>query len=93
MNIMKQGQDLTDVTVRILNGMRDVFKECKPDVVLVHGDTTKAKKELGWNPQTTSFEELVELMVHHDMAKVKADHVAAEVRTNLAEYLEKGIVK
>ena len=40
LNIMKQGQDLTDVTVRILNGMRDVFKECRPDVVLVHGDTT-----------------------------------------------------
>ena len=40
LNIMKRGQDLTDVTVRILNGMRDVFKECRPDVVLVHGDTT-----------------------------------------------------
>ena len=40
LNIMKQGQDLTDVTVRILNGMRDVFEECRPDVVLVHGDTT-----------------------------------------------------
>ena len=40
LNIMKQGQDLTDVTVRILNGMRNVFKECRPDVVLVHGDTT-----------------------------------------------------
>ena len=40
LNIMKQGQDLTDVTVRILNGMRGVFKECRPDVVLVHGDTT-----------------------------------------------------
>ena len=40
LNIMMQGQDLTDVTVRILNGMRDVFKECRPDVVLVHGDTT-----------------------------------------------------
>ena len=40
LNIMKQGQDLTDVTVRILNGMRDVFKVCRPDVVLVHGDTT-----------------------------------------------------
>ena len=40
LNIMKQGQDLTDVTVRILNGMREVFKECCPDVVLVHGDTT-----------------------------------------------------
>lgn len=40
LNIMKQGQDLTDVTVRILHGMREVFKECRPDVVLVHGDTT-----------------------------------------------------
>ena len=40
LNIMKQGQDLTDVTTRILNGLRDVFKEIKPDVVLVHGDTT-----------------------------------------------------
>lgn len=40
LNIMKQGQDLTDVTSRVLIGMRDVFKECKPDIVLVHGDTT-----------------------------------------------------
>lgn len=40
LNIMKQGQDLYDVTSRVLTGMRDVFKECKPDVVLVHGDTT-----------------------------------------------------
>lgn len=40
LNIMKQGQDLYDVTIRVLTGMRDVFKECKPDVVLVHGDTT-----------------------------------------------------
>ena len=40
LNIMKQGQDLTDVTARVLTGMRNVFKECKPDVVLVHGDTT-----------------------------------------------------
>lgn len=40
LNIMKQGQDLYDVTARVLIGMRDVFKECKPDVVLVHGDTT-----------------------------------------------------
>ena len=40
LNIMKQGQDLTDVTVRVLTGMCDVFKECRPDVVLVHGDTT-----------------------------------------------------
>ena len=40
LNIMKKGQDLYDVTARVLTGMRDVFKECKPDVVLVHGDTT-----------------------------------------------------
>jgi UDP-N-acetylglucosamine 2-epimerase (non-hydrolysing) len=40
LNIMKQGQDLTDVTARVLAGMRDVFAECRPDVVLVHGDTT-----------------------------------------------------
>ena len=40
LNIMKQGQDLYDVTARVITGMRDVFKECKPDVMLVHGDTT-----------------------------------------------------
>lgn len=40
LNIMKQGQDLYDVTARVLVGMRDVLKEAKPDVVLVHGDTT-----------------------------------------------------
>ena len=40
LNIMKQGQDLTDVTVRVLVGLRDILRECRPDVVLVHGDTT-----------------------------------------------------
>ena len=40
LNIMKQGQDLTDVTAGVLIGLSDVFKECRPDVVLVHGDTT-----------------------------------------------------
>lgn len=40
LNIMKQGQDLTDVTSRVLTGMRDVLQQCHPDVVLVHGDTT-----------------------------------------------------
>lgn len=40
LNIMKQGQDLYDVTARVLTGMRDVLKEVKPDIVLVHGDTT-----------------------------------------------------
>lgn len=63
------------------------------DVVNLWGDPTKAKNELGWNPQSTSFEELVKIMVTHDMQKVAADHVAGVMRTNLAEYLEKGIVK
>lgn len=40
LDIMKQGQDLTDVTARVLTGLRDVFRKCNPDVVLVHGDTT-----------------------------------------------------
>ena len=40
LNIMKQGQDLYDVTARVLTGMRDVLKESRPDLVLVHGDTT-----------------------------------------------------
>lgn len=40
LNIMKQGQDLYDVTARILIGMRDILKEVNPDIVLVHGDTT-----------------------------------------------------
>lgn len=40
LNIMKQGQDLYDVTARVLTGMRNVLKECQPEVVLVHGDTT-----------------------------------------------------
>ena len=63
------------------------------DVVNLWGDPTKAKTELGWNPQTTSFEQLVQIMVAHDMQKVAADHVASVMRTNLAEYLEKGIMK
>ena len=63
------------------------------DVVNLWGDPTKAKAKLGWNPNKTSFEELVNLMVDSDMAKVAAEGAAAKVRTNLAEYLEKGIVK
>ena len=63
------------------------------DVVNLWGDPSKAKAKLGWNPQATSFERLVEIMVEHDMAKVAADNVASKVRTNLAEYLEKGLVK
>ena len=40
LNIMKQGQDLYDITARVLTGMRDILKETRPDIVLVHGDTT-----------------------------------------------------
>lgn len=63
------------------------------DVVNLLGDPAKAKAKLGWNPAKTSFEQLVKLMVQHDMAKVAAEGAAAKVRTNLVEYLEKGIVK
>ena len=63
------------------------------DVVNLWGDPTKAKAELGWNPNSTSFEELVRIMVDSDMKKVAADDAAAKVRVNLEEYLEKGIVK
>lgn len=63
------------------------------DVVNLWGDPTKAKAELGWDPNKTSFEQLVKIMVDSDMAKVAAEDAGQRVRTNLAEYLEKGIVK
>ena len=64
------------------------------DVVNLWGDPTKAKAKLGWNPQKTSFEELVRIMVDYDMHKVAAEDASEKVRKmNLAEYLEKGIVK
>ena len=56
------------------------------DVVNLWGDPSKAKAELGWNPQKTSFEELVRIMVAHDMQKVAADHIACVMRNNLADY-------
>lgn len=63
------------------------------DVVNLWGDPTKAKAELGWKPDKTSFEELVKIMVEADMAKVAVERAGEQVRTNLEEYLEKGIVK
>jgi len=63
------------------------------DVVNLWGDPTKACTTLGWNPQRTSFGQLVNIMVDSDMAKVAAERAGESVRTNLAEYLEKGIVK
>lgn len=63
------------------------------DVVNLWGDPTKAKAELGWDPNKTTFEQLVKIMVDSDMAKVAAEDAGQRVRVNLAEYLEKGIVK
>ena len=77
-----------DVVVRV---SEDFYRPT--DVVNLWGDPTKAKAKLKWNPNKTSFEELVKLMVESDMAKVASEDAAMKVRTNLAEYLEKGIVK
>ncbi len=64
------------------------------DVVNLWGDPTKARTKLGWDPlKKTSFEQLVAIMVKHDMEQVAAEHVAQVMRVNLAEYLEKGLVK
>ena len=64
------------------------------DVVNLWGDPTKAKSKLGWDPmQKTTFEQLVAIMVKHGMEQVAAEHVAQVMRVNLAEYLEKGLVK
>lgn len=63
------------------------------DVVNLLGDPTKAREELGWNPSRTSFEELVRLMVEHDMEKVAVERASERVTANLEEYLEKGVVK
>ena len=77
-----------DVVVRV---SPDFYRPT--DVVNLWGDPTKAKAKLKWNPNKTSFEDLVRIMVESDIAKVAAEGAAAKVRTNLAEYLEKGIVK
>ena len=66
LNIMKHGQDLTDVTSSILTGMRDVFSRCTPDLVLVHGDTT-----------TTLATSIAAFY-----AKIPVGHVEAGLRTN-----------
>ncbi len=77
-----------DVVVRV---SEDFYRPT--DVVNLWGDPTKAKAKLGWNPAKTSFEQLIKLMVESDIAKVASEGAAMKVRTNLAEYLEKGIVK
>ena len=89
-NLKSQASNLKpgDVVVRV---SPDFYRPT--DVVNLWGDPTKAKAKLGWNPSRTSFEQLVQLMVEHDIAKVASEGAAAKVRTNLAEYLEKGVVK
>ncbi len=64
------------------------------DVVNLWGDPSKAIAKLGWDPKNkTSFEELVNLMVDADIAKVAVERAGEKVKLNLEEYLEKGIVK
>ena len=77
-----------DIVVRV---SEDFYRPT--DVVNLWGDPTKAKAKLGWNPNKTTFEQLVKLMVEHDIAKVASEGAAHKVKMNLAEYLEKGIVK
>lgn len=92
-----QGRDMDEKGIDKATGR--VLVEVSPDfyrptdVVNLWGDPTKAKTELGWNPTKTSFEELVKLMVEHDMAKVAVERAEEHIRTNLDEYLEKGVVK
>ncbi len=93
-----EGKDENEKGVDVKTGK--VLVEVSPDfyrptdVVNLWGDPTKARKELGWDPaRKTSFEELVNLMVDADMAKVAVERAGEQVKTNLAEYLEKGIVK
>lgn len=90
-----QGSGINEKGINKSNGA--VVVEVSPDfyrptdVVNLLGDPSKAKRELGWNPTKTSFEELVKIMVEHDMKKVAIER--AEEHINLAEYLEKGVVK
>lgn len=76
-----------------------VFVEVSPDfyrptdVINLCGDPTKAVIDLGWDPSKTRFEDLVKLMVEHDMDKIAMERAETEMRVNLEEYLEKGVVK
>ena len=63
------------------------------DVINLLGNPEKARIKLKWNPQKTSFEQLVERMVKHDLEQVAMERAEEHIRMNLAEYLEKGVVK
>ena len=65
---------------------------CTSEAVNLRGDPSKAMEKLGWNPTKTCFEEMIKIMVDHDMKKVAQD-ISCKRTINLAEYLEKGIVK
>ena len=101
-----RGYDSAGVSMINSKGVLSIYKatgkvivEVSPDfyrptdVVNLWGDPTKAKAKLKWNPNKTSFEELVKLMVEHDMAKVAIERESERVKMNLSAYLEKGIVK
>ena len=83
---------IDEKTGKVLVEVREDFYR-PTDVVNLLGDPTKAKTELGWNPTKTTFEELVKIMVDADMRKVASESAAQKVRENLAEYLERGVLK
>lgn len=86
--LVNPGLSVGDVVIEV---SPDFFRPT--DVVNLWGDPTKARAKLGWDPGKTSFEQLVKIMVDADMAKVAIERAGDRVRTNLVEYLEKGIVK
>ena len=92
-----QGEGENEVGIDKATGrvLVEVSKDCyRPtDVVKLWGDPTKAKEKLGWNPAKTSLEELVRIMVEHDMKQVAVERASERIKMNLAEYLEKGVVK
>ncbi len=96
-NLRWEGEGMDEKGIDIATGK--VLVEVSPDfyrptdVVNLWGDPTKAKAMLGWNPSKTTFEQLVKIMTDADMAKVAVEEAGEKVRMNLAEYLEKGIVK
>jgi len=96
-DIIWEGTGANEVGIDKLTG-KEIIKVSKDfyrptDVVNLWGDPTKAIAKLKWNPMNTSFEELVRIMVMHDLHKVKKEKADYIERTNLVEFLEKGIVK
>lgn len=95
--LLWQGEGLEEKGIDAATGR--VLIEVSPDfyrptdVVNLLGDPSKAKRKLGWNPQATSFEELVKKMVEHDIDAVASERMGRAIKTNLVEYLEKGVVR